>query len=234
MMAKKRKRRGECVYCGRTRELTRDHIPPKSLFGSPRPNNLISIPCCRDCNEEASKDDEYFKNSLALRIDSYNHPDVQKILPSVIRSFKKDHKIGYRKSFFSTLRQVELRSRSGLYVGSTGAYNVEIRRLDIVIRRVVLGLFYEEKGSRLPDTHLASAFSDWVLDNLPAAGKAKILNELIAPLSKKPAHVIGENTFMYRYQFFEEDPFLSVWLLAFYESILFVGFTLPREWPPSA
>jgi hypothetical protein len=33
--------RGECVYCGRERELTRDHVPPWCLFSKPRPNDLI-------------------------------------------------------------------------------------------------------------------------------------------------------------------------------------------------
>lgn len=228
-MARKRVRRGECAYCGRTRPLTRDHIPPKALFGSPRPNNLISILCCRECNEEASKDDEYFKNALALRIDTYNHPDVQKILPSVIRSYKKDHKIGYRKSFFKTLRQVELRSPSGLFIGSTGAYNVEIERLDTVARRIVRGLFYIAKGERLPDSHRISVFSDWIIGNLSEPDKAHILDSLIAPLSRKPRTIIGEETFTYRFQFFDEDPFLSIWLLTFFEAIFYIGLTLPNE-----
>lgn len=228
-MSKKRRRKGECVYCGKLRQLTRDHIPPKSLFGTPRPNNLISIPCCRNCNEDASKDDEYFKNSLALRIDSFNHPDVQKILPSVIRSYKKEHKVGYRKSFYQTLRQVELRSESGLYLGTTGAYNVEFDRLDNVVKRIITGLFYKEKGFRLHDSHRASAFSDWVVDNLPEPDRTQILSNLVVPLSKKTYITIGENTFTYRSQFFDEDPFLSIWLLNFYESIFYLGLTVPSE-----
>ena len=233
-MAKKRNRRGECVYCGRIREITKDHIPPKALFGTPRPNNLISIPCCRDCNGDASKDDEYFKNALALRIDSYNHPDIQKILPSVIRSYKKDHKVGYRKSFFKTLRHVELRTPSGLYVGSTGAYNVEIERLDNVVLRIVLGLFYQVKGERLPDSYRPFTFSDWAFGNLAEPGKTDITNTLISPLSRKPRSIIGDNTFTYRFQFFDEDPNLSIWLLTFYEAIFYIGITLPKDIQASA
>ena len=37
---------GKCIYCGNWAELTKDHIPPKCLFTDPKPENLITIPCC--------------------------------------------------------------------------------------------------------------------------------------------------------------------------------------------
>ncbi len=57
----------ECYLCAKTpaetpeRKLTRDHLPPKNLFLSPRPSNLISLPCCTSCNNQAHQDDEYFR-----------------------------------------------------------------------------------------------------------------------------------------------------------------------------
>jgi len=52
-----------CYLCGSKEQLTRDHVPPKGLFPAPRPSNLqlVTIPCCFRCNNQASQDDEYFR-----------------------------------------------------------------------------------------------------------------------------------------------------------------------------
>lgn len=50
-----------CYLCGSIENLTRDHIPPKNLFPSPKPTDLITIWCCRECNEKFSLIDESFR-----------------------------------------------------------------------------------------------------------------------------------------------------------------------------
>src|SRR5579859_4140645 len=52
------KRVKKCYLCGATRNLTRDHIPPKGFFPPPLPTNLITVPCCSSCNNSFSTDDE--------------------------------------------------------------------------------------------------------------------------------------------------------------------------------
>jgi hypothetical protein len=47
-----------CYLCGSTEDITRDHIPPAGLFPPPLPSNLITVPCCRKCNESFSMTDE--------------------------------------------------------------------------------------------------------------------------------------------------------------------------------
>jgi hypothetical protein len=55
-----------CAYCGRRKSLTKDHIPPKSLFAV-WPHDLITVPSCQACNGGAAKDDEYFRLVTAAR-----------------------------------------------------------------------------------------------------------------------------------------------------------------------
>ena len=50
-----------CYICYSTKNLTKDHIPPKNLFPSPKPTNLITVWCCRKCNEKFSLIDESFR-----------------------------------------------------------------------------------------------------------------------------------------------------------------------------
>lgn len=49
-----------CYLCGSTDNLTKDHIPPESFFPSPLPTNLITVRCCKKCNNDFSLDDEAF------------------------------------------------------------------------------------------------------------------------------------------------------------------------------
>ena len=64
-----------CTYCGKPKPETTNHIPPACLFPSPRPSDLITVPCCLDCNGGASKDDEYFRMMMVMRRDA-THPAV--------------------------------------------------------------------------------------------------------------------------------------------------------------
>lgn len=53
-----------CIYCGAP-AVTRDHVPPRAILESPYPNNLRTVPSCRECNNGYSKDEEYFLILLA-------------------------------------------------------------------------------------------------------------------------------------------------------------------------
>ena len=55
----------KCYLCSSTENLTRDHIPPKSLFPNPLPTNLITLPCCEKCHKPLSLDDEAFRAWVA-------------------------------------------------------------------------------------------------------------------------------------------------------------------------
>lgn len=48
-----------CCYCGDIPD-TRDHVPSKVLLNDPFPENLPVVPCCNTCNQDFSKDEEYF------------------------------------------------------------------------------------------------------------------------------------------------------------------------------
>src|SRR5262245_41527341 len=119
-------RMGQCIYCGEIRELTDDHIPPKNLFAKPRPNDLIEVPSCKVCNGGASKDDEYFRLMLTLRDDTFDHPEVQKVLPTVFRSLTKPNKVGFSQSLFQSIRILDVTASGGLFLGSRPTYSANL------------------------------------------------------------------------------------------------------------
>lgn len=48
-----------CIYCAGSAD-TRDHIPSKCLLEKPYPENLPVVGCCDSCNQDFSKDEQYF------------------------------------------------------------------------------------------------------------------------------------------------------------------------------
>jgi hypothetical protein len=211
------------VYCGKVGPITDDHVPPESLFAKPRPSNLVKVPSCRLCNSGASMDDEYFKLNLTLRADVVNHPDIKQTLPTVLRSLTKPRKLGFAKSFALGLREIYLVNHAGAIVGKTGAYNVDLARLDKVIARITKGLFYHERGIRLPDNYDVRSFSDAGLQDATADLKSDLQKLIIEPLMTQSARVVGSNTFVYRVAFTDIDPIASAWLLRFYERVSFLS-----------
>jgi hypothetical protein len=48
-----------CMYCAGSAD-TRDHVPSKCLLEQPYPSNLPVVGCCDSCNQNFSKDEQYF------------------------------------------------------------------------------------------------------------------------------------------------------------------------------
>ena len=224
---------GVCVYCGEKTNLTKDHVPPKNLFSKPRPSNLITIPSCFKCNSGASNDDEYFRMMLSLSIEASGHPEVYKILPQILRSLNKTEKAGFSQAFYNTLQRVELLTPSGLYVGNAGKYSVDESRLNKVVRRLVLGLFYHENKYRLPNSYSVDIYSGWQLNksfpDAPDEIKCYFRNiyETIEVVTPK---IIGDNVFSYKVSFpHSNDKNVSIWWITFFKKIIYLGTTMPND-----
>jgi len=104
-MAKRKRRRGECVYCSEVRPLTRDHVPPRNLFGAAPPDNLITVPCCTVCNGRASKDDEYFRRAFVLRHDVSENPRAANAYAAAMRALQNPAQRGFTRSFLQGIRE---------------------------------------------------------------------------------------------------------------------------------
>jgi hypothetical protein len=232
MSKSKPKKKGECIYCGRILPITEDHVPPRNLFAKPRPNNLIKVPSCYKChgeNKQVSQDDEYFRLMLTLREDVSTHPDVKKILPTVMRSLRKPKKLGFTKSLLNSMKSINLRTEGGLHLGVKGAYDVKLSRLDNVAIRITKGLFYHEKKYRLPDEYGVAAYSESGLTNITAEFKQEIRINILQPLMANAPKIIGDQVFSYRVSYSDTDTNVSAWLFIFYEQVRFVCLTLPKK-----
>lgn len=76
-----------CIYCGDPAD-TRDHVPSKCLLDPPYPPNLPVVECCYECNQNFSKDEQYFVCLLEIAMCGSTSPD-KIIRPSVAKIMEK-------------------------------------------------------------------------------------------------------------------------------------------------
>ncbi len=139
MNQKRKPQQGECAYCGEWREITRDHIPSRSLFSKPRPSDLITVPSCLPCNKGISKDDEYFNIVVKIGIDPNRFPSQNADSLDTIYNLARPKSLGFARFFLQG------------YQPNPSRLIIDHDRVGIVLRRVVRGLFYRDTGMRLPE-----------------------------------------------------------------------------------
>jgi len=221
----KNKRMGECIYCRKFGEITDDHIPPTNLFPKPKPSNLITVPSCKKCNSESSKDDEYFRMVISMRHDTFEHPEVIKNRHKILRSFQRPNKKGLLNLLAKNLSTVDLYSQGGIYLGKTGACNVDMKRVNAVIKRITLGLFYKEKGRGLPDSYLPYVYCISDVKKL----LQNPVKEILASTFQGKVISIGNEIFKYWYKTVSDEENCISLILSFYNRVNFFAFTLPKE-----
>lgn len=229
--SKKRRFKGkECAYCGGEAQ-SPDHVPPKSLFANPRSKELIEVPSCNRCNGGFSMDDEYFRMVMAIREDTFEHPDVQKVLPAIHRSFGNPKKKAFFQAILKTTQVVDQYTPAGIYIGKAPTFDINMNRIRAVCQRIAKGLFYYERGIRLPDGFVATAYygQDFIGD---PSEIGKRLRSLTSYVLSKQHKTIGNNVFSYWHSFMDEyeEPHnnLSVWFLEFYGKVQFLCMTHPK------
>jgi hypothetical protein len=200
-VSRKRKNKiGYCAYCGEWCALTRDHVPPRSLF-SGRPDDLITVPSCYFCNRGASKHDEYFNLVLKLGIDRNRFSNENADSLDTINNLARPESLGFARFLLQR------------YQTNPSRFVVDRERVGIVLRRIVRGLFYREIGLRLPE----------FVPYQPR--KAAALKEVTDFLDGR-LQTIGGGIFRYAFaQCAPPDPFVTAWLLTFYGHRRFFCFT---------
>jgi len=219
-------RGGECVYCGQTGAVTRDHIPPQNLFARPRPNNLITVPCCRNCNKGFELDDEYFRLAVTTGISRELFPKEFDLSIQAINKLKQPRKIKFAKRMLASFAKRPVYTHGGLFLGEAGSLELDAERVVGTVRRVVRGLFFARSGRRLPTAGSVWVWSDWFGEGngLDPESMAS-LKDIFEALCTQGIHVVGKSVFRYSYLMDGEDPCASAWWLSFYEHRNFLAGT---------
>jgi hypothetical protein len=231
-------RRQTCVFCRKPCESTRDHVPPKGLFPEPRPNNLITVPACGECNSGAHQDDEFMQR-LALIDRAARNADARQVAEKAGRALNKPEKQGMRSAFFNTLDFTQLFSEAPVAVSRPVLMAVDGKRLRRIVEKITKGMLWEMTRRKLK-ARGERGFSEADVPRLPADYRALVHEVGARPdiqdlryneqyILRLPEATIGTETFAYRHVIDGDDPFLSLWRFSFYNSVHFMGYTFQGD-----
>ncbi len=127
-----------CSYCGKEPD-TRDHIPSKILLDEPFPENLPVVPCCSQCNNDFSLDEEYF--ACLIECTLHGTTDVQKLERDKVKKI-----LARKKSLQQKLTNEMTTIEGNIY------FKTEGNRIKNVILKLAKGhAKYENNESQLED-----------------------------------------------------------------------------------
>lgn len=218
-----------CTYCGERTGTTRDHVPPKGLFASPRPK-LVTVPCCEQCRESQSLDDEYFLRMVSLRGDTTASPSVIAARNAALRSLTMPAKRRFTNSLLGSIKDLTVYSPAGIYLGQGTSYDVSLGRLCKVIERTTCGLYFHEFGQRLPDSHRCKAYAIDGFD-LTVPETLDQVRKLWGNALSGERSDFGQDVFTYWTRKIDGPEGATTWNFVVYGSVAFFAFTGPRLSP---
>lgn len=196
-----------CYRCGAPAN-SREHVVPKGLY-PPKPEaQLLTVPSCRDCNNSAAMDEEYFR--LVLCASWINSPKAKAVWDEKARpSLDREEYDGLRKAVVADLRELYLPVSGGGFAAA-GIYKGNVERMDRVAEKIVRGLYFHVTGRRLLDEARFRFHwqpKDWLRD---MALRAQLIN-------------VDPDIFSCRYAI-TSDPKdeVSIWWMLFYKSFMYV------------
>jgi hypothetical protein len=224
---KRRKEWTACVHCGQPGDrFTRDHVPPKGLFDDKR--NLLGVPSCSACNNGADKDEEYFRAMMLPHHRVHDHPEAQKLLPTLWRSLERpDHK-GMARGIVGSFKLKDIYSPiTGLGLGRHPTYRPNERRMNHVIRKIIRGLYWHHFG-KLP---LPPDWDVWVCwqHHFPEAKAQPSHANVVRALQNSPPLTLGNGVFTYSSARAADVAEGTIWLLKFYDAIEFFCATIQKD-----
>ena len=216
-----RQKKKLCVYCRSPKDLTRDHIPPRSFFPKPRPADLITVPCCVECHRGFTKDDEYLRNLLIFVDGNERHPAVEMLRDKGIRSLNYPNARGYTKSFFDHVNPGWVKYGNGM-IAPGATITLDDDRIEDFLWRITVGLFWIENDKYLPDDYDVE-----VIGSYDPRYMNWTVQESVRRLLSEDAPVdIGDGVFQYWWSWAEQaspgETHRSDWLLRFYEGTTFL------------
>lgn len=197
-----RKNNEQCYLCRRSTgvKLTRNHVPPACLFPKPRPSELITLPCCTDCQKEHQKDEEYFRTNISTISDVRTNEKAKATWQKAYKSLSRGPQL--LKELTSRLAPVDIETP----LGTTRAIWIPQDRTNKILKKIALGLFYHHTKSRLPDDFEVQIYLQQT-EYFP-----------FPDLLRKSRYVGRfKNTFCYGGVFAEDGS--SMWVMCFYRSV---------------
>jgi hypothetical protein len=211
-----------CAYCGITgAATTKDHVVPRCLWEKhSRPQHLVTVPACRNCNSSFSHDETNFRNILLLMLpenEVSSGADAVRngaFLRSIQKGMLNTQEIITRSNYVPVITD------HGLYAGHRYSLQIDVGRINRVIGKIVRGFFYYKSDQTpLPKTHVVAIWggnSFWQ--------ECEDIIDLMSDFKN-----LGDTEFQARFLIDGNDPNRTFHLYCFYKTLGFFAATLPAE-----
>jgi hypothetical protein len=199
-----------CYLCGSTNSITDDHVPPKGFFPEPRPSNLITVPCCVQCNNAFSKDDEAVRTWFCAAIGAT--PAGEWILKNKVVRGIMTRSPAFRETLLNSMQDTKLLSEEGGLIDVV-SFSMETSRVERFALRVVKGLlsFYYPEYDYFQDA-FSLRFVEPTRDNL---NKLDTVKDLLRYDFR------GDGVIQYRFGLTDTCR-SGLWIIVFYGAVLFL------------
>lgn len=203
-----------CAICGIREATTRDHIPPRQIFVPPIPANLITVPACFACNNQASGYDERFVAMLGIHLANQGDDVGRRLFNErTMRTIAKNKRFG--RNVMSRTKPVEVTTPGGIFVGKAHAVLWDSEAHTHVIRRMVRGLYCHHYTRSLGESIDIKVY--WFREPPEFGDRGQFAQSNVG------------DAFIYWYGRAEGSPDHSLWLFQFYGGQWSGGFTEPRK-----
>ena len=208
-----------CVYCGRREKETDDHVPPKSFYPKPRPSDLITVPACLQCNQDAGKDEEFFLATFMFSEAGITKAGNLLWSEKLRRMYEKN--LGLKRKIADNLERSDIMTPAGIFLGRKMTIKTDEARFERVANKIVKGLYYFEYKETMPaNTKLMTLF----LRNQEHFDAAKKVVDELRPGSRK-----WPGIFEYKYNRMVKSISESIWLLLFWDYATFWSFSYQED-----
>ena len=82
-----------CVLCATRPAADRAHVPGKLFFDRPFPQNLITVPSCKVCNQGLQHEEEYLRAFLMLLRGHAESPAIERVRERAVRQLDRQPKL---------------------------------------------------------------------------------------------------------------------------------------------
>lgn len=210
-----------CAYCGQTPAGSVDHVPPKCFFPEPLPVDLITVPCCMNCNSQFSSEDQYAHSIIAMRRDVQAQPRLGSVHQRLLRGLDRPRALWFRTMLALAMRRGPVQLPSGVWMPDQDYVLIDKQRMLRWVERVVRGLYAFETGAPLPSS----------LAVTPALGEShpEELATCVGWLRGESLWSAGSGVVEYKWMRCADEPRASVWCIEFYRVVPMLGFVRPIE-----
>lgn len=219
-MKNKRHPNSVCYLCGNPKisegdPLTDDHVPPKGLFNILQNQkivgDLIVVPAHMSCNSGHQLDDDYLVFSAIIGATDENEM-ASRVFEKMYRGFKRPQSARYVRRLASKMKEVEVSTPMGIYLGKRPAFEYDPIRMGRIIFRICQGLYFHETGKVLPGNH-----PHRVVNALNVA------HERIAAVQRQEFEITCNGVFKYKWIKEEENDLNGYFWLTFYDKVDFIA-----------